>query len=358
VSNAGGPPGPSRARAPAPAVGRAAAVAALAAVGEELRAVLPIAPEAGIPFARLSTYRVGGPVGLLVRVPSNAALRAVATSIRRHRPPVLVVGRGSNLLMTDAGFSGVVVKLEGEFDALAVPLAGPETAVVDLPGSPSHARAPAPAGGRAATIAAGGAVLLPVLARRAAAAGWAGLEFYVGIPGSVGGALRMNAGGHGRETVEVLQRAWVLDLGGASDSPALRSVESLEFGYRSSVLRTTDVVTRAEFAVTADDPGACERRVAEIVEWRREHQPGGANAGSVFRNPPGDSAGRLIEAAGLKGLRVGGAVVSTKHANFVQGEDGATSSDVLELMTLVQARVRDVVGVELEREVHVVGDGA
>ena len=312
------------------------AAAALEAVGEELRAVLPIAPEAGVPFARLSTYRVGGPVGLLVRVPSSAALRAVATSIRRHRPPVLVVGRGSNLLMTDAGFSGVVLKLEGEFDALAVPLAGPETA----------------------TIAAGGAVLLPVLARRAAAAGWAGLEFYVGIPGSVGGALRMNAGGHGRETVEVLQRAWVLDLGGASDSPALRSVESLELGYRSSVLQTTDVVTRAEFAVTADVPGACEQRVAEIVEWRREHQPGGANAGSVFRNPPGDSAGRLIEAAGLKGLRVGGAVVSTKHANFVQGDDGATSSDVLELMALVQARVREAAGVELEREVHVVGDGA
>jgi UDP-N-acetylmuramate dehydrogenase len=331
--------------------------AVLAAVGEELRAVLPIAPEAGVPFARLSTYRVGGPVGLLVRVPSNAALRAVATSIRRHRPPVLVVGRGSNLLMTDAGFAGVVLKLEGEFDALAVPLAGPDTAVVRPPGSPSQARAPAPTAGQAAVIRAGGAVLLPVLARRAAAAGWAGLEFYVGIPGSVGGALRMNAGGHGRETVEVLRRAWVLDLEGERDGPTLRSVESLELGYRSSVLRNTDVVTRAEFAVTPDDPVACEQRVAEIVEWRREHQPGGANAGSVFRNPPGDSAGRLIEASGLKGLRVGGAVVSTKHANFVQGEEGATSSDVLALIALVRARVREAAGVELETEVHVVGDG-
>jgi len=312
------------------------AVAAVAAVGEELGAALPIAPEAGVPFSRLSTYRVGGPVALLVRVPSDAALRVVATSIRRHRPPVLVVGRGSNLLMTDTGFTGVVVKLEGEFDALAVPSAGPDTAVVR----------------------AGGAVLLPVLARRAAAAGWSGLEFFVGIPGSVGGALRMNAGGHGRETVEVLRRAWVLDLAGECDSPALRSVESLDLGYRSSALQTTDVVTRAELAVTADDPGACERRVAEIVEWRREHQPGGANAGSVFRNPPGDSAGRLIEAAGLKGLRVGGAVVSAKHANFVQGEDGATSSDVRALMAEVQRRVRERTGVELEPELHVVGDGA
>jgi UDP-N-acetylmuramate dehydrogenase len=310
--------------------------AAVATVAEELRAVLPIAPEAGVPFARLSTYRVGGPVGLLVRVPSNEALRAVAASIRRHRPPVLVVGRGSNLLMTDEGFAGVVVKLEGEFDALAVPLAGPDAAVVR----------------------AGGAVALPVVARRAAAGGWSGLEFYVGIPGSVGGALRMNAGGHGRETVEVLRRAWVLDLGGERDHPTLRSVESLGLGYRSSALATTDVVTQAEFAVTADDPAACERRVTEIVEWRRKHQPGGANAGSVFRNPPGDSAGRLIEAAGCKGLRIGGAVVSTKHANFVQGEDGATSRDVRALMELVQTRVREFAGVELEPEVHVVGDGA
>ena len=324
---------PSQARAPAPAVGKAAAVAVVA---DELRAVLPIAPEAGVPFAQLSTYRVGGPVGLRVRVPSLAALRAVATSVRRHRPPVLVVGRGSNLLMTDAGFAGVVVKLEGEFDALSVPLAGPERGVVS----------------------AGGSVALPVLARRASTAGWAGLEFYVGIPGSVGGALRMNAGGHGRETVEVLRRAWVLDLEGERDAPEPRSVASLALGYRSSTLRDTDVVTRAEFAVAADDPATCEQRVAEIVEWRREHQPGGANAGSVFRNPPGDSAGRLIEAAGLKGYRIGGAVVSTKHANFVQGEAGATSSDVRALMAEVQRRVAESTGIELEPELHVVGDDA
>ena len=124
------------------------------------------------------------------------------------------------------------------------------------------------------------------------------------------------------------------------------------------MLQTTDVVTSAEFAVTADVPGVLRAARRRDRRWRREHQPGGANAGSVFRNPPGDSAGRLIEASGLKGLRVGGAVVSAKHANFVQGEDGATSSDVLELMALVQARVQEAAGVELEREVHVVGDGA
>jgi len=207
---------------------------------------------------------------------------------------------------------------------------------------------------------AGGAVPLPVLARRAAGGGLAGLEFYVGIPGSVGGAVRMNAGGHGRETVEVLRRAWVLDLLDADASPtgSERDVAELELDYRHSNLRPSEVVTAAEFTVTRDDPAACEARVAEIVRWRREHQPGGQNAGSVFRNPPGDSAGRLIDAAGLKGLRVGGAVVSEKHANFVQADAGATARDVLDLVAEVQRRVAKASGVELVPELHVVGDDA
>jgi UDP-N-acetylmuramate dehydrogenase len=209
-------------------------------------------------------------------------------------------------------------------------------------------------------VRAGGAVPLPVLARRAAAGGLAGLEFYVGIPGSVGGAVRMNAGGHGRETVEVLRRAWVLDLlDGAGDPTASpRDVVDLELGYRHSNLRPSEVVTAAEFTATPDDPATCEARVAEIVRWRREHQPGGQNAGSVFRNPPGDSAGRLIEASGLKGLRVGGAVVSDKHANFFQAEAGATARDVLDLVAEVQRRVAKTSGVELVPELHVVGDDA
>ncbi len=274
---------------------------------------------------------------MLVRAKDVDALTTVAEVARQHRPRLLVVGRGSNLLMTDAGFSGLVVVLEGEFEAIDVPPA---------------------AGQEVSLVRAGGAVPLPVLARKAAAGGLAGLEFYVGIPGSVGGAVRMNAGGHGRETVEVLRRAWVLDLldGGGDPTASARDVVDLDLGYRHSNLRPSEVVTAAEFTATRDDPAACEARVAEIVRWRREHQPGGQNAGWVFRNPPGDCAGRLIEAAGLKGLRVGGAVVSDKHANFFQAEAGATARDVLDLVAEVQRRVVKANGVELVPELHVVGD--
>jgi UDP-N-acetylmuramate dehydrogenase len=317
------------------------ASADLATLAAELRDRLPGATTEHASFAELSTYRIGGPVAVLVRVQSVGALAAVAEIARRHQPRLLVIGRGSNLLMSDAGFSGLVVLLEGDFEAV---------------------RLPPHAGGddAAPVVRAGGAAALPVLARRAAGAGLAGLEFFVGIPGSVGGAVRMNAGGHGRETVEVLRRAWVLGLldPDAPSRPAARAASDLDLRYRHSNLGPSDVVTEAEFAVTNDDPAVCEARIAEIVRWRREHQPGGQNAGSVFRNPPGDSAGRLIEAAGLKGLRVGGVVVSEKHANFFQAEPGATARDVRELVAEVRRRVADATGVRLEPELHVVGDDA
>jgi UDP-N-acetylmuramate dehydrogenase len=310
----------------------------LVGLATELLDRLPDATSKDVPFAELSTYRIGGPVAVLVRVRSTGALVEVAAVTRRHQPRLLVIGRGSNLLMSDAGFSGLVVVLEGDFEA------------IDLPDRDGERDGLA--------VRAGGAVPLPVLARRTAAAGLAGLEFYVGIPGSVGGAVRMNAGGHGRETVEVLRRAWVMDLlrAGAPAGSDERGAGDLELGYRRSNLRPSDVVCAAELTVTADAAAACEARVADIVRWRREHQPGGQNAGSVFRNPPGDSAGRLIDAAGLKGLRVGGAVVSEKHANFFQAEPGATASDVRELVTEVRRRVADVSGVELVAELHIVGD--
>jgi UDP-N-acetylmuramate dehydrogenase len=187
-----------------------------------------------------------------------------------------------------------------------------------------------------------------------AAAGRSGLEFYVGIPGSVGGAVRMNAGGHGRETAEVLVHARVADLA-AGGVVTTRDAASLGLGYRHSDLRPTEVVVGAEFRTTADDPAACEARVAEIVKWRREHQPGGANAGSVFANPEGDSAGRLVDAAGGKGLRVGGAVVSEKHANFIQAEAGATAADVRAVVLEVQRLVREHSGVELRPELRMIG---
>ena len=291
--------------------------------------------ERDVPAASLTTWRVGGPIALVVHCASVDDVEAVGQALD-HAVPVLTIGRGSNLLLADAGFPGAGIVLEGELDTLRVPAS------------------PASDGGE---IMAGAAVALPVLARQAAAAGWRGLEFYVGIPGSVGGAVRMNAGGHGRETVEVLRRAHVVALDGTTDgaSTSWRDVDALDLSYRHSAIGPREVVVGATFAVAADEPAECLARVDEIVRWRRANQPGGANAGSVFRNPPGDSAGRLIDAAGLKGARVGGASVSEKHANFIQTEPGATAADVRALIDLVRRRVAADSGAELEPEVRIVG---
>ncbi len=313
----------------------------LGAVAAALEAALPGAVERDLPVAELSTYRLGGPVAVVVRVRRDADLDPVAEVVAHHRPPVLVIGRGSNLLVADTGFAGLGIVLEGELDHLEFP--------------PDDERDDGPAGAADPGVAAGAGVALPVLARRAAAAGWSGLEFFVGIPGSVGGAVRMNAGGHGRSTKDVLRRVWSRDLLAGPGVIDQRDAAGLDLAYRHSNIAPTEVVTAAEFRVTRDDARECEARVAEIVRWRREHQPGGANAGSVFRNPPDDSAARLIDACGLKGLRVGGAYVSEKHANFFQADPAATATDVRHLVLLVRGRVEAATGVRLVPELQMVG---
>jgi len=298
----------------------------LESLAAELEAAVPGGVARDVPAAELGTYRVGGPLAVLVRVPDDDALARVGEVVARVAPAVLVVGRGSNLLVADTGFDGLGILLVGEFEELAID----ET-----------------------TVRAGGAVALPVLARRTAAAGRAGLEFFVGIPGSVGGAVRMNAGGHGCETRDVLVRARVRELTAARCTE--RDPASLALGYRTSTIGPSDVVVDAEFRVAADDPEACAARIDEVVRWRRENQPGGANGGSVFRNPPDDSAGRLIDVSGCKGMRVGRAVVSEKHANFFQAETGATARDVRDLVERVQARVHAETGVALVPELVMIG---
>ena len=166
----------------------------------------------------------------------------------------------------------------------------------------------------------------------------------------------MNAGGHGRETTDVLVRATLVDL--ATGSSRALAPHGLALGYRSSAVGPLDVVTGASFRVDPADPRACDDALAEVVAWRRAHQPGGANAGSVFANPPGDAAGRLIDSLGLKGLRVGGAEVSAKHANFFQAGPGATADDVHRLVREVRRRVLDATGVELVPELRMVGFAA
>jgi UDP-N-acetylmuramate dehydrogenase len=295
---------------------------------DRLDARLPGRVRRAPPSGEFTTYRVGGPFAAVVLVGDDAALDTLAGVVASADVPLLVVGRGSNLLVADRGFAGIAVALGDEFERIVVDAA-------------------------ASSVLAGGSASLPVLARRAAAAGVSGLEFYVGIPGSVGGAVRMNAGGHGRETREVLIDVDLLDLRTGTRSKA--TVDDFDFGYRHSNLQDHTLVCAARFAGSPDTAEACTARIDAIVKWRREHQPGGANAGSVFSNPPGMSAGRLIDAAGLKGLRIGGAAVSEKHANFIVADAAATAADVVALLDEVRRRVADATGIVLQTEVRLVG---
>jgi UDP-N-acetylmuramate dehydrogenase len=285
---------------------------------------------ADAPLGVLTTYRVGGRAAHLLHAEDEADLAQARALVRSEGLPVLVVGKGSNLLVADAGFPGLAVVLGEGF------------ASIDVTGT---------------TVRAGGAVSLPVLARRTAAAGLTGLEWAVGVPGSVGGAVRMNAGGHGSDMAAVVRRYRFVDLSGGEDGEY--EAERLRFGYRRSTVQPSHVVVWAEFELVPGDRASSEAQIAEIVRWRREHQPGGQNCGSVFTNPPGDSAGRLVDAAGLKGFRLGSAHVSPKHANFIQADEGGSADDVWALVQEVQRRVEERMGVRLVPEVRTVGfDGA
>jgi UDP-N-acetylmuramate dehydrogenase len=278
----------------------------------------------------LTTYRVGGPAAIFVSPKSLAELQQVAATIARYDLPVLVVGRGSNLLVADAGFDGVAVSVGEWADTIEV---------------------------TGTDVISGSAVALPVLARRTAAAGLTGFEWAVGVPGSVGGAVRMNAGGHGSDIAACIVYADVFDL--HTQLCERRSAESLGLRFRGSNLVDHEIVLFVQLALAEGDVEQSEREIADIVRWRRENQPGGQNAGSVFVNPiPGElSAGELIDRVGLRGFRIGGAFVSDKHANFVQAGEGATAADVKAVMDEVRDRVARGTGFELRSEVRLVGFG-
>ncbi len=277
-----------------------------------------------------TTYRVGGRAALLVDEADLDDLALVARAVAASGLPVLVVGRGSNLLVADAGFPGIAVVLD------------PALAEVVVEGT---------------VVRAGGGASLPVVARRTAREGLTGFEWAVGVPGSIGGAVRMNAGGHGSDVAASLRSIRVVDLAAGEDGgvPVTLAATDLALSYRSSAIRPSQVVVEAELALAEGDRATAEAEISAIVRWRRENQPGGPNAGSVFTNPPGDSAGRLIDAAGLKGLRVGTAAVSDKHANFIQADGGGRADDVFALMVEIARRVEDVHGVRLHPETRMIG---
>jgi UDP-N-acetylmuramate dehydrogenase len=298
----------------ADAIERAAAL-----LGERARRDVPLGP--------LTTYRVGGSAALFVELQTDADVDAVRDAVVATDVPVLVVGKGSNLLVADRGFAGLAVTLGGDF------------AAIELLGE-----------GR---VRAGAAVSLPVLARRTAAASLTGFEWAVGVPGSVGGAVRMNAGGHGSDMSRSLHRFRFADLRGGPDG--VEDPAALRYSYRHSSIEPHQVVLWAELQLAPGDREASEAEIGEIVRWRREHQPGGQNAGSVFTNPPGDSAGRLIDLVGLKGHVRGSAHVSPKHANFFQATEGGSADDVRALIEEVRQRVEEETGTRLVPELRMVG---
>ncbi len=278
----------------------------------------------------MTTYRVGGPAALFVRITERGQLHAVADAATASGLPVLVVGRGSNLLVADAGYPGIAVGL-GELDSS-----------IDIDAA-------------AATVVASANVALPVLARKTAAAGLGGFEWAVGVPGSIGGAVRMNAGGHGSDMSASLVEVVVFDLHAGVER--VLTVDELGLEFRSSSLAPHHLVLDVTLQLHQGDADDSAQQISDIVAWRRANQPGGQNAGSVFVNPvPGEvSAGALIDAAGLRGHRLGTATVSDKHANFIQADDGGRADDVLALMTHVRARVEAASGFRLRSEIRLVG---
>jgi UDP-N-acetylmuramate dehydrogenase len=281
-----------------------------------------------VPIGPLTTYRVGGAAALFVRVETDADLVAVAAAVRASGIDVLLVGKGSNLLIADAGFGGLAVTLGERFADVVV---------------------------TGTLVRAGAAASLPVVARRTAAAGLTGFEWAVGVPGSIGGAVRMNAGGHGSDMAASLVGVRRFDLRSGEDTHV--SAAELVLDFRRSSIAPDQLVIEAELQLAVGDRAEAEATIAEIVTWRRENQPGGANAGSVFVNPPDESAGRLVDVSGGKGLRLGTAEVSPKHANFIQSDEGGSAADIFALMLDVQQRVHARTGVLLRPETRLIGFG-
>ena len=303
------------------------------------------------PLSRHTTSRIGGPADGLVEATSADELRDLVLLARRHQVPVFMLGGGANILVSDAGIRGLTILNKAR-------------------------RLEFLEGGR---VRAESGVLLPTLARECIAHGLTGLEWAIGVPGTVGGAIVGNAGAHGRDTAADVKRVWILD---PDDTVRVWGAEELEFEYRSSRIKrvwehggkaegekgrreegenetrnTQYVVLAAEYELAQGDRVALEQKAAEFNEYRRRTQPPGASMGSMFKNPPGDAAGRLIDAAGLKGTRIGNAEISKAHANFFVNLGGATASDVKALIDLARQRVKEQFGVELVLEIELIGKG-
>jgi UDP-N-acetylenolpyruvoylglucosamine reductase len=296
---------------------------------------LPVEKPAGVkedfPLARLTTVRTGGPADFFARPSTQDDLVALLAWAKDTAVPVGVIGSGSNLLVADDGFRGLAMKLDGT--------------LTEVERDGTHLRC-------------GGGARLPNTAGKTPGWGLTGLEFGINIPGTVGGAVRMNANAYGGQLAEVLEWVEVSTAAGTDR----RGPDAFDFVYRNSNLAEGEVVSRASFALAEGRPEEIKATLADMRGRRREAQPSGVKTfGSTFKNPDdpraeGRSAGQLLEAAGCQGLAHGGARFSPKHANFVENTGEATTADVLALMAEGRRRVKEEFGVELEPEVQVLGE--
>lgn len=285
------------------------------------------------PLARHTTLKVGGSAAALVRAESPQDLAGVAQVCAQQNAPWLILGRGSNLLVADEGWPGVAILLGRGFRGVEALEEHDGVVVVD----------------------AGAAEPMPVLATTVARMGLGGMAFGVAIPGSLGGAVRMNAGAHGSQMRDVLVEADVVRLAGEGRTESV-AADDLHMSYRHTSLPSDAVVVRARLRLRRADAAELAEQMAEMRAWRRQNQPiNEPSCGSVFRNPDGDSAGRLIEAAGMKGHRVGRAFVSPVHANFITVEAGARAADVYGVIEDVRRAVQEHADVQLQTEVVLAG---
>jgi UDP-N-acetylmuramate dehydrogenase len=283
------------------------------------------------PLARYTSMKIGGPADLFIEAGDDPALRQLLPLLHSHGAAVCLVGNGSNVLISDRGVRGAVIHLAGDFKRVV--WRDDEAGV---------------------TADVGAACVVTQLAREAARKGYAGLEFAEGIPGTMGGALVMNAGAYGSEFEKIVEQVEALTPQGAA---LCFSRAQMSFSYRDSHLAPGVVVTRVGLRLGKDEAARVSSRLRELVVRRKSSQPAGhPNSGSMFRNPPGDFAGRLIEAAGLKGKRIGQAQISERHANFIVNLGAARADEVRELMDLARAEVKRRFGIDLASEVKYLGD--
>lgn len=288
------------------------------------------------PLAKYTSFRIGGPADALVQVEDTAALKQVQALAQRHAIPLFVLGGGSNLLIRDGGLRGMVVLLRGTFRTYRV------------------ARCAAPSSPPAALVHAGVGYPLSRLAMQLARQGWSGLEFAYGIPGTLGGAMVMNAGTYLGELRQVMVAACMLLADGREHE---LPVTALGLRYRGSSYPTGAVLLGATLRLRQCERATIEATMRASYARRRQTQPLWLpNAGSIFKNPPGVAAARLIDDLGLKGTRLGGALISPVHANFIVNIEQATAADVEALITLIRERVQQAYGIVLELEVHIVGE--